>query len=186
MFGRTNKSEDRRVTRRGYFRTDQRPDGLPARATTGRSFRKAGPGCPPTWSRLLFIAEIPLELFEESLSTATDNIDNEHTCYPLFVVALDHPSRLCLSERSVKSHPQPRSSFSCYCGRGRGNRRSSSSRQPLRSSCPSGSRSAARYRHSSRSIYVCRAASTSNSAWAASVCTLDHDRVADGLLRSIS
>lgn len=88
MFGRTNKSADRRVTRRGYFRTDQRPDGLPARATTGRSFRKAGPGCPPTWPRLLVIAEIPLELFEERLTTATDNTANEHACYFLFQLRL--------------------------------------------------------------------------------------------------
>ena len=107
MFGRTNKSADRRVTRCGYFRTDQRPDGLPARATTGRSFRKAGPGCPPTWSRLLFIAEIPLELFEERLGTATDNIANEHTCYPLFVVALDHPSRRCLSDTHLVLYTLP-------------------------------------------------------------------------------
>jgi hypothetical protein len=48
------------------------------------SSRKAGLGCPPTWPRLLVIAEISLELFEERLATATDNTANKHSIYFLF------------------------------------------------------------------------------------------------------
>ena len=57
---------------------------LSYRSMNGWSSRKAGLGCPPTWPRLLVIAEIPLELFEERLATATDNTANEHTSYFLF------------------------------------------------------------------------------------------------------